>query len=106
METDEKLKDLLKQVAEIVPTILFIGATADKHGALLMGSPEENDEKRWLDLCAAIATMIEQNKELREVILSAVSWFMQENQKYRDGMLLVLKKMEELDGHKRITEPE
>lgn len=106
METNEKLKDLLKQVAEIVPTILFIGATADKHGALLMDSPEENDEKRRVDLCAAIASMIEQNQELREVIFSAVCWFMQENQKYRDRMGLALKKMEELDGHKRIAEPE
>lgn len=41
MEKNEKLNDLLKQVAEIVPTMLFIGTTADKQGALLMCSPEK-----------------------------------------------------------------
>ena len=106
METNEKLRDLLKQVAEIMPTMLFIGTTADKQGALLMGSPEKTDEQRKIDLTATIAIMMEQNQELREVIFSAVSWFMQENQKYRDRMRLALKKMEELDGHKRIAEPE
>lgn len=94
---EQKLIELLENLGKLVPTLLVIGMTADKHGALLMGSPEENDEKRRVDLCAAIAMLMEQKQELREIIFSAVSWFMQENPKYRDGMRHVLKKLEVLD---------
>ena len=87
----------MQKVGKIVPTMVFIGTTTDKHGAFMMGSPEENDEKRRVDLCAAIAMIMEQKQELREVIFSAVSWFMQNNPKYRDGMRLALKKLEVLD---------
>lgn len=89
-----------------MPTLLVIGMTADKHGALLMGSPEETDEKRQVDLCAAIAMMMEQKQKLREVIFSAVSWFMQNNPKYRDAMQEALNKLKELDEHQRTAQPE
>ena len=76
-EKEQELRELLENLGKLVPTLLVIGMTADKHGALLMGSPEEDDEKRRVDLCAAIAMMMEQKQELREVVFSAVSWFMQ-----------------------------
>lgn len=98
-EKEQKLRELLTEVGKMVPTLLVIGTTADKHGVWFMGLPEENDEKCRVDLCTAIAAMMELKQELRVVIFSAVSWFMQENPKYRDGMLLALKKMEELDEH-------
>ncbi len=103
---EQKLRELLENLCEQVPTLLVIGMTADKHSALLMGSPEEDYEKREIDLCVAIAMMMEQKQELREVIFSAVSWFMQENPKYRDAMRLALKKLEELDEHQRTAQPE
>lgn len=106
MDIQKELNLLMQKVGKIVPTMVFIGTTTDKHGALLMGSPEENDEKRRVDLCAAIAMMMEQKQELREVIFSAVSWFVQENPKYRDAMRLALKKLEELDEHQRTAQPE
>ena len=107
MEKNEKLNDLLKQVTEIVPTMLFIGTTADKQGALLMGSPEKTDEQRKIDLTATVAMMMDQRTELREVLFSAVCWFMQENPKYRDVMQMALDKLKELaDGHQRTAEPE
>lgn len=105
MEKNEKLNDLLKQVAEIVPTMLFIGTTADKQGALLMGSPEKTDEQRKIDLAVTVAMMMDQRTELRDVIFSAVSWFMQENPKYRDAMQKALDKLKELDEHQRTAEP-
>ena len=105
MEKNEKLNDLLKQVAEIVPTMLFIGTTADKQGALLMGSPEKTDEQRKIDLAVTVSMMMDQRTELRDVIFSAVSWFMQENPKYRDAMQKALDKLKELDEHQRTAEP-
>ena len=103
-EKEQKLRELLENLGELVPTLLVIGMTPDKHGALLMGSPEENDEKRQVDLCAAIAMMMEHKQELREVVFSAVSWFMQVNPKYRDGMQEALNKLKELDEHQRTAE--
>ena len=50
-EKEQKLRELLENLGKLVPTLLVIGMTADKHGALLMGSPEEEDEKRRID-CA------------------------------------------------------
>jgi len=105
-EKEQKLRELLENIGKLVPTLLVIGMTAEKHGALLMGSPEEEDEKRRIDLCAAIAMMMEQKRELREVIFSAMCWFMQGNPKYRDGMRLALKKLEEIDEHQRTAQPE
>ena len=99
MDIQKRLQELLTEVGKMVPTLLVVGMTADKHGALVMGSPEEDNKKRTIDLCAAIAMTMEQKQELREVIFLAVSWFMQNNPKYRDVMLLALKKMEELDEH-------
>lgn len=106
MDIQKRLNELLIEVGKMVPTMIFIGMTADKHGALLMGSPEENDEKRRVDLCAAIAMMMEHKQELREVVFSAVSWFMQVNPKYRDGMQEALNKLKELDEHQRTAQPE
>ena len=105
-EKEQKLRELLENVGEIVPTMLVIGLTEDKHGALLMGSPEENDEKRRMDLCAAIAMMMKQHQALREIIFSAMCWLMQGNPKYRDGMRHALKKLEEIDEHQRTAQPE
>ena len=105
--TDKKrLKELLIEVGKMVPTLLGVGMTADKHGALFMSSPEEDDEKRKIDLCAAIAMMMEQQQAFRVIIFSAVSWFMQENPKYRDGMQEALNKLKDLDEHQRTAEPE
>lgn len=106
MEKNEKLNNLLKQVAEIVPTMLFIGTTADKQGALLMGSPEKTDEQRKIDLTATVAMMMDQRTELREVLFSAVCWSMQENPKYRDKMQEALNILKEYDEHQRTAEPE
>ena len=105
-EKEQKLRELLENIGKLVPTLLVIGMTAEKHGALLMGSPAEEDEKRRIDLCAAIAMMMEQKRELREVIFSAMCWLMQGNPKYRDGMRLALKKLEEIDEHQRTAQPE
>jgi hypothetical protein len=104
-ENKKELQSLLTRLGEIVPTLLFIGANADKQGALLIGSPEKTDEERKFDLVATVAMMMDQRAELREIILSAVSWFMQENPMYRDAMRLALKKLEELDEHQRTAEP-
>ena len=106
METKEKLNDLLKQVAEIVPTILFIGKTADKQGALLMGSPEKTDDMREADIVTAVCMMIADRKDVRAMLFSAVCWYMQANPKYRDRMQKVLNELKERDEHQRTAEPE
>ena len=105
-EKEQKLRELLENLGKLVPTLLVVGMTADKHGALLMGSPEEDEEKWKIDLCATIAMTMEEKQALREIIFSAVSWFMQENPKYRDAMQEALNKLKELDEHQRTAEPE
>lgn len=105
MDLQKELNLLLHKVVKIVPTMLFIGKTTDKHRAFMMGSPKEDNKKRIIDLCDAIVKIMEQRLELREVIFSAVFWFMQENPKYRDAMQKALDKLKELDEHQRTTKP-
>ncbi|MSS16826.1 hypothetical protein [Sodaliphilus pleomorphus] len=104
-ENKKELQSLLTSLGEIVPTMMFVGANADKQGALFIGSPEKTDEERKFDLVATVAMMMDQRTELREIILSAVSWFMQENPMYRDAMQKALDKLKELDEHQRTAEP-
>lgn len=106
MDIQKELNLLMQKVGKIVPTMVFIGTTTDKHGAFMMGSPEDTDEKRFIDLIASVAMMMEQQQALREIIFSAVSWFMQKNPKYRDAMQEALNKLKELDEHQRTAEPE
>lgn len=94
MEKNEKLNDLLKQVVEIVPTMLFIGTTADKHGALFMTSPEKTSEKRAEDVAVSVAMMMEYNPDTRQILLAAVSHFMQHKPDYRRQMREALDIME------------
>lgn len=105
MDLQKELNLLLQKVGKIVPTMVFIGTTTDKHGAFMMGSPEDMDEKRMLDLAVTVAMMMDQRTELRDVIFSAVSWIMQENPMYRDAMQKALDKLKELDEHQRTTKP-
>ena len=104
MEKNEKLNDLLKQVAEIAPTMVFIGKTTDKHGAFMMGSPEDTDEKRKFDLAVTVAMMMDQRTELRDVIFSAVSGFMRLHPECRDAMQELLDNLKELDEHQRTSQ--
>jgi len=129
METEEKLTDLLKQVAEIVPTIFFIGRTADRHGVMFLNSPDKTDDMREADIVTAVYMMIAERKDVRAMLFSAVSWFMQYNPKYQEAMQKALDNMQymadvpnipscdnegnPLDpkfmymyGHKRTAEPE
>lgn len=103
-EKEQKLRELLENLGKLVPTLLFIGKTTDKHRAFMMDSPEDTDEKRKIDLIASVAMMMDQQQALRDVIFSAVSWFMQENPKYRDGMQEALNILKELDEHQRTAE--
>ena len=80
-ENKKELQSLLTRLGKIVPTMVFI------------------------DLCSAIVKIMEQRQELRVVIFSAVTWFMQENPKYRDAMQKALDKLKELDEHQRTTKP-
>lgn len=104
-ENKKELQSLLTRLCEIVPTMVFIGTTTDKHGAFMMGSPEKTDGERKFELVATVASMMDQKQALREVIFSAVSWIMQENPKYRDAMQKALDKLKELDEHQRTAEP-
>lgn len=103
MDLQKELNLLLQKVGKIVPTMVFIGTTTDKHGVFMMGSPEEDNEKQQVDLSATVAMMMEGRQELREVIFSAVSWFMQLHPECRDAMQKLLDKLKELDEHQRTT---
>ena len=103
-EMEEKLKELLKELSELVPTLVIVGLTKDKRGAMFMGSPEKTEEKRKIDVVASVAMMLDQKTEFREVVFSAVSWFMQDNPKYQEAMSEALEKLKNMppsneDGH-------
>lgn len=106
MDLQAKLKFQLKGLEKLVPTMLVIGLTKEKNGVMLLGSPEETNEKRMIDLAAAIAMMMEQQQTLRELLFSAVSWYMQENPKYQEAMQLALDKLKELNEHRGTAQPE
>lgn len=103
-EMEEKLKELLKELSELVPTIVIVGLTKDKRGAMFMGSPEKTEEKRKIDVVASVAMMLDQKSEFRDVVFSAVCWFMQDNPKYQEAMSEALEKLKNMppsneDGH-------
>ena len=93
-EKEQKLRELLKNLGKLVPTLLVVGITADKHGALFMGSPEENDEKRAEDVATSVAMMMEYNAGARQILLAAVSHFLQQDPDYQRQMREALDIME------------
>lgn len=105
MDLQKELNLLLQKVGKIAPTMVFIGKTTDKHGVFMMGSPEDMDEKRMLDLAVTVAMMMDQRTKLRDVIFSAVSGFMRLHPECRDAMQKALEKIKELDEHQRTAEP-
>ena len=86
MKLEEKLEKVLKELSELVPTLVVVGLTKDKRGAMFMGSPEKTEEKRKIDLMAAVAMMMEEKTSLQELILAAVSWYLQKNPEEREKM--------------------
>lgn len=104
-ENKKELQSLLTRLGEIVPTMVFIGKTTDKHRAFMMASPEDMGEKHMLDLAVTVAMMMDQRTELQDVIFLAVSGFMRLHPECRDAMLFLLDKLKELDEHQRTAEP-
>ena len=78
-EMREKLVKLLKELSEILPTLMVIGKTKDEHGVLFMGSPEEDTHKRGEDVVASIAQMMAMRKDAHDVILAAVCYHLQQS---------------------------
>lgn len=73
MDNKKLLNQLLKDVAAIMPTMLVIGLTEDKHGALFMTSPEKTSEKRAEDVAVSVAMMMEYNPDTRQIQLAALT---------------------------------
>jgi hypothetical protein len=86
MDLNNELNKRLKELSELLPTIMVIGITKDGRGAMFMGSPKGTDEKRKIDLMAAVAMMMEEKTSLQELILAAVSWYLQKNPEEREKM--------------------
>ena len=104
MDLNNELNKRLKELSELLPTLMIVGLTKDKRGAMFMGSPEKTEEKRKIDVVASVAMMLDQKSEFREVVFSAVSWFMQNNPKYQEAMSEALEKLKNMppsneDGH-------
>lgn len=98
MEKDEKIRDLLKEVSTLVPTMVFIGTTSDKKSVMLIGSSEKDEEQRLLSVAASIATMIDAREDARTAIFSAVSLYLQHNPDYRAKMSDALRMMQKPKG--------
>lgn len=115
MKLEEKLEKVLKELSELMPTIMIVGLTKDKRGAMFMGSPEKTEEKRKIDLMAAVAMMMEEKTSLQELILASVCWYLQKNPEEREKMQKALDIIKERhfeakaeiinhDGHPRTAE--
>lgn len=90
MDIQKRLNELLIEVGKMVPTMLFIGKTEDKHGALMMASPESD-----VDVAKTVAMMIEQREDARDIILSSVCYFMQMHPEYQTRMYEALDMMKQ-----------
>ena len=95
MDIQKRLNELLMEVGKMVPTMIFIGTTEDKHGALMMASPEKEVEKRPEDLAKTVAMMIEQRADVRDIILSSVCYFMQMHPEFQARMYEALAMMKQ-----------
>lgn len=95
MDIQKRLNELLMEVGKMVPTMIFIGTTEDKHGALMMASPEKEVEKHPEDLAKTVAMMIEQREDVRDIILSSVCYFMQMHPEYQARMYEALAMMKQ-----------
>lgn len=95
MDIQKRLNELLMEVGKMVPTMIFIGTTEDKHGALMMASPEKEVEKGLEDLAKTVAMMIEQREDVRDIILSSVCYFMQMHPEYQARMYEALAMMKQ-----------
>ena len=92
-EENKKLNDLLMEVGETVPTIMFIGTTKDQKGALLLGSPKEDPKERVEDVAMSVFMMMEERQDAAEIILAAVSEFLMHHPDKQKKMLEALEMM-------------
>lgn len=97
-EKEQKLRELLENLGKLVPTIFFIGTTADRHGVMFLNSPDNTDDMREADIVTAVCMMMTERKEVRAMLFTAVSWFMQYNPKYQEAMQKALDNMQYMAG--------
>lgn len=95
MDIQKRLNELLMEVGKMVPTMIFIGTTEDKYGALMMASPEKDVAKRDVDVAKTVAMMIEQREDARDIILTSVCYFMQMHPEYQARMYEALAMMKQ-----------
>lgn len=91
----EKLEKVLKELSEILPTLMVIGTTKDERGVLFMGSPEEDTHKRGEDVAASIAMMMSMRKDAHDIILSATCYHLQRNPEDQVKMYEALNMMQQ-----------
>ena len=91
-----ELKDLNKtfeDIIKLVPTIVVLGRTADGKGLMMMNSDEEGAQQKEEDICVCIATMIQTNEQVRNIMLASICHFMQQNPEYQKHMMKAIKLM-------------
>ena len=86
---------MLKELSEILPTLMVIGTTKDERGVLFMGSPEEDTHKRGEDVAASIALMMGMRKDAHDILLSAVCYHLQRSPEDMQKMYEALDLMKE-----------
>ena len=94
-EKEQKLRELSENLRKLVPTMLFIGATEGKHLAMMMASPEKTIEERAKDVAATIGLTMKYNSGVRQILLAAVSSFLERNPDYQARMYKALAKMKQ-----------
>lgn len=91
-----ELKDLNKtfeDITKLVPTIVVLGRTADGKGLMMMNSNEQTSEQKEEDICICIATMLQSNEQVRNIMLASICHFMQQNPEYQKHMMKAIKLM-------------
>lgn len=102
MEIKKRLEELMNEVAKLVPTMMFVGTSEENKLAFLMASPVEATGDRMIDICKTLSNAMEQHQIFREVMFTVVCWYMQQDPKYKEGMVQAIDMMKKLDNaHKR-----
>lgn len=92
-----EIKDLdktFKDITTVVPTIFCLGRTANGDGLMMMNSNEEGNQQREEDISACVASMMQANEQVRNMMLASVCYFMQRNPDYQQKMTDAIKLMQ------------
>ena len=78
-ENVRKLTELLNQIADFMPAMVFIGRTPDNQVALFMSSIESDSKDKEVDIGHTIIMLMMKEPCFRNILLCSVSYYLTKN---------------------------